>query len=250
MITLGVEWGPVGTWAGAIATVLVVITTALVALGYFDGFRGPRLRLTFVATEPWCRQGKTEGTARPCGSGSGSRTWAPARLRRWGGEAAAQVMPDRSPTAAAPVAPTQVRQAAARCGDRDAHMNTCRFPVVRFGSVSPRWRSGNSAHGQKDAGLAFTAEASTALARRRRMFMIVGRAAAGQQLQPHEATRDTTRHNNGFRVMPCDARLRRARPVGVSRWHARGQGFKSPQLHPRSAALSAIDRPPIPTLAQ
>jgi hypothetical protein len=80
MITLRVEWGPVGTWAGAIATVLVVITTALVALGYFDGFRGPRLRLTFVATEPWCRQGKTEGTARPCGSGSGSRTWAPARL--------------------------------------------------------------------------------------------------------------------------------------------------------------------------
>jgi hypothetical protein len=51
----------VGTWAGAIATVLVVITTALVALGYFDGFRGPRLRLTFEATEPWCRQGKTEG---------------------------------------------------------------------------------------------------------------------------------------------------------------------------------------------
>jgi hypothetical protein len=61
MITLGVEWGPVGTWAGAIATVLVVITTTLVALGYFDGFRGPRLRLTFLATEPWCRQGKTEG---------------------------------------------------------------------------------------------------------------------------------------------------------------------------------------------
>jgi hypothetical protein len=30
---LGVEWGPVGTWAGAIATVLVVTTTALVALG-------------------------------------------------------------------------------------------------------------------------------------------------------------------------------------------------------------------------
>lgn len=30
------------------------------------------------------------------------------------------------------------------------------------------------------------------------MFMIVGRAAAGQQLQPHKATRDTTRHNNGL----------------------------------------------------
>ena len=50
-----------GTWAGAIATVLVVITTALVALGYFGGFRGPRLRLTFEATEPWCREGKAEG---------------------------------------------------------------------------------------------------------------------------------------------------------------------------------------------
>jgi hypothetical protein len=71
MITLGVEWGPVGTWAGAIATVLVVITTALVALGYFDGFRGPRLRRTFVATEPWCRQGKTEGRHDPVGPGRG-----------------------------------------------------------------------------------------------------------------------------------------------------------------------------------
>jgi hypothetical protein len=74
-----VEWGPVGTWAGAIATVLVVMTTALVALGYFDGIRGPRLRLTLEATEPWCREGKAEGTARPCGSGSGWRTWAAAR---------------------------------------------------------------------------------------------------------------------------------------------------------------------------
>jgi hypothetical protein len=63
------------------------------------------------------------------------------------------------------------------------------------------------------------------------MFMIVGRAAGGQQLQPHEATPDTTRHNKGFSGMPCDARLRRARPVGISRWRAKGQGFKSPQLH-------------------
>ena len=36
----------------------------------------------------------------------------------------------------------------------------------------------------------------------------------------------------------------------VSQWHARGQGFKSPQLHPRSAALSVADRPPIPAVAQ
>jgi hypothetical protein len=28
-------------------------------------------------------------------------------------------------------------------------------------------------------------------------------------------------------------------------WHARGQGFKSPQLHPRSKALCAVDRPQI-----
>jgi hypothetical protein len=72
MSTRGVEWGPVGTWAGAIATVLVVITTALVALGYFDSFRGPRLRLTFEAIEPWCRQGKTEGGRHgPVGPGRG-----------------------------------------------------------------------------------------------------------------------------------------------------------------------------------
>ena len=59
-ITSGVVWGPVATWAGAIATVLIVMTTALVALGYFDSLRGPRIRVTFDATEPWCRQGKTE----------------------------------------------------------------------------------------------------------------------------------------------------------------------------------------------
>jgi hypothetical protein len=33
-------------------------------------------------------------------------------------------------------------------------------------------------------------------------------------------------------------------------WHARGQGFKSPQLHHRSTALSALDRPRIGALAQ
>jgi hypothetical protein len=30
----------------------------------------------------------------------------------------------------------------------------------------------------------------------------------------------------------------------------KGQGFKSPQLHPRSEVLSAVDRRPIPALAQ
>jgi len=38
--------------------------------------------------------------------------------------------------------------------------------------------------------------------------------------------------------------------VAARAWHARGQGFKSPQLHPMSAALSALDRPRIPALAQ
>jgi hypothetical protein len=56
----GVVWGPVGTWAGAVATVLVVVTAVLVALGLFDSVRGPRVRLTFENNEPWCRQGKTE----------------------------------------------------------------------------------------------------------------------------------------------------------------------------------------------
>lgn len=60
MITAAVEWGPVAAWAGAVATMLVVITTALVALGFFASVRGPRIRLTFEATEPWCRRGETE----------------------------------------------------------------------------------------------------------------------------------------------------------------------------------------------
>ncbi len=60
MITAAVDWGPVAAWAGAVATMLVVITTALVALGVFASVRGPRIRLTFEATEPWCRRGETE----------------------------------------------------------------------------------------------------------------------------------------------------------------------------------------------
>ena len=50
--------------------------------------------------------------------------------------------------------------------------------------------------------------------------------------------------------MPGYARVRGGRCGGDPRWHARGQGFKSPQLHPRSTALSAADRPRISALAQ
>jgi hypothetical protein len=60
---LAVDWGPVSAWAAAAATVVVVIVTVLVALGYFDRVRGPRLHLTFEATEPWCRRGKVNAAA-------------------------------------------------------------------------------------------------------------------------------------------------------------------------------------------
>ncbi len=52
-----VDLGPASGWAGAGATLLVVITTSLVALGFFDRFRAPRLALTFGPVEPWCRRG-------------------------------------------------------------------------------------------------------------------------------------------------------------------------------------------------
>lgn len=52
-----VDLGAAAGWAGAGATLLVVITTSLVALGFFDRFKAPRLVLTFAASEPWCRRG-------------------------------------------------------------------------------------------------------------------------------------------------------------------------------------------------
>jgi hypothetical protein len=60
MSTLAVESGPVGVWVGAAATVLAVIVAALVALGFFDGLRGPRIHLTFENTEPWGRYGDAD----------------------------------------------------------------------------------------------------------------------------------------------------------------------------------------------
>lgn len=52
------EWGSVAAWAGAVGTVLVVITTSLVALGFFERFRAPQVRLSFEHAEPWCRLGR------------------------------------------------------------------------------------------------------------------------------------------------------------------------------------------------
>jgi hypothetical protein len=57
LATLAVEWGPVAVWVSAFATFLAVLVAALVALGYFDGLRGPRIHVTFAHTEPWCRRG-------------------------------------------------------------------------------------------------------------------------------------------------------------------------------------------------
>lgn len=63
---------------------LVVITTALVALGHFDSLRGPRIRLTFEATEPWCRKGETEGEGTALSVRIGVEKWEEVRLGlRW-----------------------------------------------------------------------------------------------------------------------------------------------------------------------
>jgi hypothetical protein len=48
----GLTWGPLGAWVGAGTTLLIVIVTILVSLGFFDRFRGPRLLITFQAVEP------------------------------------------------------------------------------------------------------------------------------------------------------------------------------------------------------
>jgi hypothetical protein len=43
-----VDWGPVATWFGAVATFLAALVALVVALGLFDRFRGPRLEITFA----------------------------------------------------------------------------------------------------------------------------------------------------------------------------------------------------------
>jgi hypothetical protein len=57
--TAAINYGPLGLWVSAAATLLIVIATILVSLGFFDSLRGPRIRITFQATEPWCRHGET-----------------------------------------------------------------------------------------------------------------------------------------------------------------------------------------------
>jgi hypothetical protein len=76
------------------------------------------------------------------------------------------------------------------------------------------------------------------------------RAAGAQQLcsaKPREPPRTSP---PGLVECPATQGFVVGVVVGIPRWHARGQGFKSPQLHPRSEALSAVDRPRIPAFAQ
>jgi hypothetical protein len=57
-LVLAAEWGPVGVWAGAIATFLAALIALAGSVGRFDRYRAPRLRVTFEQTEPWCRAGE------------------------------------------------------------------------------------------------------------------------------------------------------------------------------------------------
>ena len=63
MALLAFDWGPVSTWAAAVATFLAALIAILVALGVFDSFRAPRIRVTFEDREPWTRAGSLGETS-------------------------------------------------------------------------------------------------------------------------------------------------------------------------------------------
>jgi len=56
-VVVAVDWGPVGTWFGGIATFPAAGIALLSSMGAFERRRAPRLLLTFEQTEPWCRPG-------------------------------------------------------------------------------------------------------------------------------------------------------------------------------------------------
>jgi hypothetical protein len=60
----GLTWGPLGAWVGAATTLLIVATTILVSVGFFERFRGPKLVITFQPAEPWVRHGRPEPEGR------------------------------------------------------------------------------------------------------------------------------------------------------------------------------------------
>jgi hypothetical protein len=60
-VIAAIDWGPVSAWVAAIVTFLATLVALLVALGVFDSFRAPRVRITFQNTEPWCRSTELTG---------------------------------------------------------------------------------------------------------------------------------------------------------------------------------------------
>jgi hypothetical protein len=54
-VITAIDWGPVGVWAGAIATALAVIVALVSSLGLFGRYHRARLRITFEPAQPWCR---------------------------------------------------------------------------------------------------------------------------------------------------------------------------------------------------
>jgi hypothetical protein len=52
---LATEWGPVAVWCAALATFLAAVVALVAAIGGFERFRAPELRLTFRPSPPWCR---------------------------------------------------------------------------------------------------------------------------------------------------------------------------------------------------
>jgi hypothetical protein len=63
MLVAGIDWGPISAWVAAAVTFGAALIALLVAMGVFDSVRGPRIRITFEQTEPWCRPAKvTDGS--------------------------------------------------------------------------------------------------------------------------------------------------------------------------------------------
>lgn len=58
---MALDYGPVGVWAGAVMSAVLATIAVLVALGYFERFRAPRLRMTFEQREPWVREASYGG---------------------------------------------------------------------------------------------------------------------------------------------------------------------------------------------
>ena len=71
---IAVDWGPVGVWVSAAITLLAVIVTALVALGFFDYLRGdPGCTSRSSRPSPGVEAPEAR-TAVACGSASEWRT--------------------------------------------------------------------------------------------------------------------------------------------------------------------------------